>query len=161
MGVLFDVSEIFKIALKIEENGIKFYREYAQKEENSKAKEVFSYLAEEEVIHKKLFGEMLSKIEKYEQEESYPGEYFEYLRSYVDGVIFNKEKIDKEISQIKDTLSAIDFAINRELDSIFYYSEIKNLVSKNQRDSINKIIEEERKHFLKLSEVKNFVKERR
>lgn len=161
MGVLFDVSEILKIALTIEENGIKFYREYAQKEENGKVKEIFSYLAEEEVIHKKLFGEMLSKIEKYEQEESYSGEYLEYFRSYVDNIIFNRKKIDKEISQIKDTLSAIDFAINRELDSIFYYSEIKNLVPKSQRDKIDMIIEEERKHFLKLQEAKNLVVERR
>jgi hypothetical protein len=58
---------------------------------------------------------------------------------------------EKELPAVKDTFSAIKFAIQRELDSILYYQEIKKFVTKDQHDLIDGIIEEERRHFLKLS----------
>jgi rubrerythrin len=62
--------------------------------------------------------------------------------------------MDKQLSKIKDTSAALDFAIQRELDSILYYHEIKKLVPAAQHDAIEKIIEEERKHFLSLTAMK-------
>jgi rubrerythrin len=62
--------------------------------------------------------------------------------------------MDSELSRVKDTLSAINFAIRRELDSILYYHEIKRFISRSQHDSIDKIIDEERKHFETLSEIR-------
>ena len=58
------------------------------------------------------------------------------------------------MARITDTLSAIDFAIRRELDSILYYHEIKEFIAKDQHESIDKIINEEREHFKMLSEMK-------
>ena len=154
MSVFFDASEIFQFAIRIEENGEKFYLYAVRITEDPDAKEMFSYLAEEEVNHKRIFEDLLSKIEKREPLENYPGEYFGYLRAYVDKIIFTKEAFGKEISGINDTVSAIDFGIQRELDSILYYHEIKNFVPKSQRNLINKIIDEERRHFSKLSELR-------
>ena len=150
---IFDASEVFQFAIRIEENGEKFYR-YAQgiaKEEEEK--KIFNYLADEETNHKKVFEDLVSKIEKYEPAESYPGEYFAYLRAYVDNIIFTKEELDAELSRVKDTLSAVKFAIRRELDSILYYHETKKFVSESQHHLLDKIIHEETKHFLKLSEL--------
>ncbi len=94
---------------------------------------------------------MLSKIEEYEPFESYPGEYFSYLRAYADNIIFTPQRMEEEMKKITDAASALKFAIGRELDSILYYQEVKNLVPKNQRNIVDKIIEEERKHFMKLT----------
>ena len=147
----FDVSEIFQFAIGIEENGEKFYRYAAQMMEEGETKEAFNRLADEEIGHKKIFEEMLSKIEKYEPPEIYPDEYFAYLRAYVNDAVFTREMQEKELPAVKDTFSAIKFAIQRELDSILYYQEIKKFVPKDQHDLIDGIIEEERRHFLKLS----------
>lgn len=155
---LFEPSEVFQFAIRIEENGEKFYRQMAQKFDDPKAKELFSFLANEEIKHKKIYEEMVSKIEKYEPFETFPGEYFAYLRAYADKIIFTQKKFDEEIANIKDIDAAIDYAINAELDSILYYQEIKNLVSENQRKIIEGIIEEERRHFVKLSEIKRTIK---
>jgi len=155
---LFEPSEIFQFAIRIEENGEKFYRQMAQKFEDPKVKELFSFLANEEMKHKKIYEEMVSKIEKYEPFETFPGEYFAYLRAYADKIIFTQKKFDEEIANIKDINAALDYAINAELDSILYYQEIKNLVSENQGKIIDKIIEEERRHFVKLSEIKKTIK---
>ncbi len=150
---IFDASEVFQFAIRIEENGEKFYR-YAEgiaKEEEEK--KIFSYLADEETKHKKVFEDLVSKIEKYEPAESYPGEYFAYLRAYADSIIFTKEQLDAELSNVKDTLSAIKFGIRRELDAILYFHETKKFISENQHHLIDEIIYEETKHFLKLSEL--------
>jgi len=152
---IFEVRDIFEIAIRIEENGNDFYRHVAHTAKDEETKKMFTYLANEEDKHRTIFKEMLSKIEKQETPESYPGEYGAYLRSYVDNnIVFTREAIESELSRIKDTTSAINLAIRRELDSILYYHEIKRFVSKSHHDSIDKIIDEERKHFEKLSEIK-------
>ncbi len=155
---LFEPSEVFQFAIRIEENGEKFYRQMVQKFEHPKVKELFSFLADEEIKHKKIYEEMVSKIEKYEPFETFPGEYFAYLRAYADNIIYTQKKLDEETANIKDIDAAIDYAINTELDSILYYQEAKNLVPENQRKTINGIIEEERRHFVKLSEIKRTIK---
>ena len=154
MSIFFDASEILQFAIRIEENGEKFYRHAVRIAKDDDAKEIFSYLADEEIEHKKMFEDLHSKTEKYEPFESYPGEYFEYLRSYVDKIIFTNEALDKELSRVSDTISALDFGIQRELDSILYFHEIKKFVPKIQHNLIDKIIDEERKHFSKLSELR-------
>lgn len=151
---IFEASEIYQFAIRIEENGERFYRQMAQKIENANMEKVFTYLANEEVKHKKTFEDMVSKIEKYEPPESYPGEYFAYLHAYADKIIFPKEKLDEAMSKMQDAITTIDFAIQQELDSILYYLEIKNLVPASQRSLIDGIIEEERRHFVKLSGLK-------
>lgn len=152
---IFDASEIYRFAIKMEENGEAFYRHAAQLTRDEDARYLFNFLADEEVNHKNIFGRMLSHIEKMDPDEGYPGEYMAYLKDFIDNrSVFSKAKLEREFNDVKDTLSAIDFAINREVDSILYYSETKNLVSKNQQDTIEQIIAEERKHFAKLTDFK-------
>ncbi|MDD5476159.1 MAG: ferritin family protein [Syntrophales bacterium] len=155
MGSQFEASDILQIAMRIEENGSNFYRFAVQVAKEESVKELFERLAAEEDKHKIIFKEMLSGIESHDPPESYPGEYGAYLRSYADNnLIFKKEDLDREMASVKDAVSALDFAIKRELDSILYYHEIKAFIAKNKHDSIDKIINEERKHFKILSEQK-------
>lgn len=154
MGIMFDVSEILKIAIKIEENGEKFYKNTAKKIDDDKLKTLFNNLANEELSHKETFEEMLAKIDDYIPFENYQGEYAEYLKAYTDKIIFDQKKIKKEMENVNNILSALDFAINRELDSILYYNEIKKIVVENKHHLIDKIIQEERRHFLKLKDLR-------
>jgi rubrerythrin len=149
---VFKPSEVFQFAIRIEENGERFYRGMAKKLNDAETKSLFSTLADQEVKHKEIYEEMVSKIEDYEPIESYPGEYFSYLRTYADNIIFTPQRMEEEMNKIKDVPSALKFAIDRELDSILYYQEVKNLVPEDQRAEIDKIIEEERRHFLKLTQ---------
>ncbi len=146
-------SEVLQFAIKIEENGWEFYRKFADLVENEKVKQLFVLLADDELEHKEIFESMLPEIEKYEPQEVYPPEYFAYLKAYADNVIFKKGMGD-ELGKNPDAMSIIGFGIRIELDSILYYQEIKNLVPDNQKNVIDRITEEERKHFLKLSNLK-------
>jgi rubrerythrin len=152
---VFDASDIVEIAIRIEENGANFYKFAEQIAKQEEAKQLFAHLALEELNHKKTFEGIFAKLDKTNPPESYDGEYSAYLRDYVDNnIIFTKEAMNKELAKVKDTAGALDFAIKRELDSILYYHEIKRFVPANQHATLDQIIEEERKHFAKLSEVK-------
>jgi len=152
---VFQASDIVEIAVRIEENGVNFYRFAEQLARQEEAKNLFASLAAAEVAHKRMFEGIFAKMEKSTPPESFEGEYAAYLRAYVDNnIIFTKEVMDKELAQVKDTLAAFDFAIKRELDSILYYHEIKRLVPTAQHAAIEQIIEEERKHFSLLTDLK-------
>jgi len=152
---IFDARDIIRFALRIEENGEALYRKAALAAQNDDIRNLFNLLADEEIQHKALFREMLSKMETLQPAETYDGEYAEYLSDYMDGkVIFTKE-IGKELTpDVKDTLSVITFAMGRETDSILYYHEAKRFIAEKYFDIIDKVIAEERNHFSKLAELR-------
>jgi len=146
----FSPSEIYQFAVKIEENGEKFYRTMADKLNNPQIKELFTFLADEEVEHKAIFKNMLAKFETYDPPESYPGEYFDYLEAYAENLVFTFKKFDGDILEINDIETALRFAIEKELDTIQYFQEMQNLVHESEMKKIEAIIEEERRHVVKL-----------
>jgi rubrerythrin len=155
---LFESNEIYMFAMRIEENGEKFYRHAAKMAKEKQPRTLFTFLADEEVKHKKTFENMLGKMERRDVEESYPGEYLAYLQDYLDNkIVFSKSAKEAEYPEVKDTLSAIDFAIQREINAVLYYHEVKRFVAVSQQEDIEKIIEEERRHFSQLTEMKKNV----
>lgn len=151
----FTASDVLEFAMRIEENGANFYRYAVQITKDEEAKQIFNRLADEELNHQKIFGRIFASMEKTAPPESYAGEYSAYLRNYVDNaVIFTKEALDQELAAVKDTLSALDFALRREQDSILYYHEIKQIVPASEHGAIDQVIAEERRHYSKLSEIK-------
>jgi rubrerythrin len=152
---ILDARDIIQFAIRIEEDGETFYQKAALVVKDKDIRDLFNFLADEEVQHKALFQEMLSKMEAIQPAETYDGEYASYLSDYIDGkVVFTKETRQELISHTKDTLSAITFAMQREADSILYYHEAKRFTGEKYYNIIDKIIAEERKHFGRLSELR-------
>ncbi|MEN6616900.1 MAG: ferritin family protein [Syntrophorhabdus sp.] len=151
---IFNAGDILQFAVRIEEDGEMFYHKAAMNAENKEVRDLFNSLADEEIRHKRIFSEMLRGIASNPPAESFRGEYAAYLRDYIDGkVVFTqKDKGNVESGQLT-TLEAIRFAIGREIDSILYYHEMKQFVEKKNHDEVEKIIDEERKHFITLSEM--------
>ena len=151
----FSADEVFQFALRIEENGELFYKKFAEKfKDNEKVKKLFLYLADQETDHKDVFSSLLKSFKTYDPPESYPDEYFEYLRAIADNSIF-PANIISELDKINDIPSALVFAMRRELDSVNYYNELKDMVPEEERDKIIQIIKEEKKHFMDLYNMKN------
>lgn len=155
MATFFNASEILQFAVKIEKNGEALYRCIARNMEQKEVKDIFNYLADEDAKHFKIFGDMVSKIEEYEPPESYPHEYLAYLNAYANENIFSKEKrMELIANNIKTPKEALEFGMRIETDSILYYLEVKNIVPENQRGIIDKIVEEERSHYMRFLELK-------
>ena len=152
---VFTANDIVEVAVRIEENGISFYNFAEKIAKTDDAKKLFAQLAAAEAAHKRTFEKLLADIESYAPAERYTGEYSDYLRNYVDNnLIFTKDVMDKQLAKITDTVGAFEFAMQRELDSILYYHEVKNLVPAAQHETLEKIINEERKHYAMLLEMK-------
>jgi rubrerythrin len=149
--IQFTPADAMECAVKIEENGETFYRRMAEKLDDPELKKLFTFLVGEEAKHRKTYAKMLTKIEKYRDEGTYSEEYYAYLQAYVNKVIFSPERLEEEMNRITSTAAAIDFAIKAELETILYYEEMKKLVKEESHETIERIIEEERKHFLELS----------
>jgi rubrerythrin len=152
---IFDAGDVIQFAVRIEEDGEAFYRKAALITQDKDTGNFFNFLADEEIHHKALFREMLSRIEAPQPAESYDGEYASYLSDYIDGkAIFTKQAEKELTADTKDMLSIVTFAMGREADSILYYHEAKRFLAEKYYDVIDKIITEERKHFGRLSEMK-------
>ena len=156
MAEKFRANELLECAVQIEKNGEAFYRAAAGSVKDAKVKELFGMLADEEVKHAETYSDMLKSVETYEPKEVYPDEYFAYLKAYADEHIFvKKEEVEKKASAVKSDVAAIDMAIGAEKDSILYYLEMKNFVPAAEKPVIDKVIEEERRHYNRLTGVKN------
>ena len=153
-GVLFTASDVLQFAVRMEEDGGRFYREAADRSEKAEVKKLFNSLASDEANHKKIFEEFLLKEDLFEPREDYPGEYLSYLHDYIDGKIFVALDDKSARSESGNVAKALEFAIRREMESIHYYQELKAFVSIEGQESLDKIIDEERRHFMQLSEAK-------
>ena len=151
---IFNTGDILQFAMRIEEDGEMFYRKAALNAETKETRDFFNVMADEEARHKTVFSDMLKGIDVNPPAESYRGEYAAYLRDYIDGrVVFTKKEKDQAMSDSLDVAQAIRFAMGREVDSILYYHEAKQFIDKKHYAEIDKIIEEERKHFHKLADM--------
>lgn len=146
----------WNLLFRLKKNGQFFYWEIAKKFKNDKnIKDTFEFLADEEIEHQKTFEAMLNKLEDYQPPESYPGEYFAYLRAYANEHIFtSKTQREEQLWAVKTKIDALDLGITAEKDSILYYTEMKDFIPTYSQKDLEKITEEERNHFMKLMKLK-------
>lgn len=160
MARIFDVKEIFRFAVQIEKNGESFYRTAARKITDKAVRDIFLSLADDEVKHKEFFQGIIADLGDYEPHENYPSEYYNYLKAYVANVIFKPAEQALIVKKLVGVAAALDFAIQRELESILYYVESKNFIPFDQHQGLDRVIAEERRHYWRLSELKKNKKSR-
>ncbi|MGD0230308.1 MAG: ferritin family protein [Syntrophorhabdales bacterium] len=149
------IHDVVNFAIRIEENGERFYREGAEIITNQSVKELFERLSQEEIVHRKTFERLLSSLGDYRPPETYEGEYFAYLKDFIDGkAVFKDHPKIGQLAKTSSIAGALDFAIQREMDSILYYQEIKKFVGAGHTGAIDLIIDEERMHFALLSKLR-------
>lgn len=153
MSIL-NAYDVVRFAVRIEEDGETFYREAARMSDSQAVKALFLRLAHEEAGHKRLFEGIAQTLGDYTPPETYEGEYMAYLRDYIDGKVVFRQDMKNAVSLMGTVLSALDFAIQREMDSVLYYQEIRAFVPERHHGTVDSIVSEERKHFAILSETR-------
>ena len=158
MGLL-GAGHLLRYAVRIEENGEEFYREWAGKTKDEDQRKFFNFFADEEGKHKKTFEEMLKEIGDFQPESHLVAneEYNNYLKTFAEEMLFNEKFHQKEMKLVTDVISAMEYAMKLELDSILFYTDVKAFIPQSQLAVVDKIIEEERKHFTDLGEFKEML----
>jgi len=150
---IFTAKEVFEFAVKIEVNGEYFYRETAKKLKNPAVQQLFLFLADEEVKHKKIFQEMARRLGNF-QPTSSSADFEAYLEAYTQNLVFSADNIKSKIAEVNDEKIALLFAIDKELDTVHYYKEIKTIIPESEQGLIDRIIAEEQSHVLRLAKIK-------
>ena len=152
MSIFKTPAEIVETAIRIERNGVEFYKYLSEKAENDDVKDVFSYLAAEEEKHIGIFRQMLEQVADYTPRYSYPGEYGRFLDELAASAINSLNNYEGAI-KASGFEEAVTLGIKVELQSIVYFSEFYELLPDKVNDAIKKVIDEEKKHYLELKVV--------
>jgi len=150
----FTGEEIIDLAVKIEKAGKTFYEKALNKVDDADAREMFSYLAREEEKHISAFEKLGAKLAKeVVPNESYVGEYGDYLKSIIDTHVFNQNNVDDLVKDIKTFREALAIAFRFEKDSIIIFQEFLSSVDSTGKEIIGELIAEEKEHIKKISKL--------
>lgn len=147
----FNADDVFEIAVKIEQNGAKFYRDAAEKIDNQENKQFLLELAVMEDGHETTFANMQKELKDQETASTTfdpEDENGSYLKALADARVFAKKE-----EPANDFQSILYSAVQAEKDSIAFYLGMKNMMSeKSGKSKIDDIIKEEMSHIKLLAE---------
>ena len=159
MAKIEKLSDLLEIAVRIERNGLDFYKALTHSAENPAAKDTFSFLAAEEEKHIGVFRKMLEKVAEYTPRFTYPGEYELYLEGVASRSVFTEGKMqDKKITSCQNISQAVEVAMDFESQSILFYNELLGSFKGTAKKYLDEVIKEEKGHFAKLAEMKDRLK---
>ncbi|MBE9535896.1 MAG: ferritin family protein [Proteobacteria bacterium] len=151
MSILFSASEVVTMAVEIEKNGMAFYNALAARSKNEKAKELYTFLAAEEVRHKVTFQKLLDGLKKMELTAFEEDEYNNYLGALTSSRIFRSDvNLDDILAEADTDVKAMNLAIDAEKDAILFYYELLGQALSENSKAIEHIIKEEKNHMAKL-----------
>jgi rubrerythrin len=160
-GIFFFGRELVEIAIGVERNGAAFYDSLSKSTKDEIARGAYKYLADKEREHIEIFQKMLASVSEYQPPETYTEEYDLYLKALVDSAIFSDDQVAREMAQRAGSdAEAIQIGLRAEKDSILFYSEMRDLVRRSDREVIDNIIEEERSHLRQLSDLRKSLSKR-
>lgn len=155
--VHFTGKEVLEMAVRIEENGFRFYTDAGKASKSKELKELFLSLAEEEGQHIKVFTGLKKLLADDTAQESFDAEVEEasmYLRAIADTEVFTAPDKGKELARkVKDEKDALRMAMDTEKDSLLFYYEIQRMIREKDRVVIINLIEQEKEHLRKLTEL--------
>ncbi|MCK4828215.1 ferritin family protein [bacterium] len=159
MAIFFSGDEIIKMAVKTEETGYEFYRAAQKNTQSEKLKDLFDYLAKEELKHKTIYLGLEGSIEEHPQ--GVPVDWDElghYIKAMTDSSLFLGEDSNINVaSRASSDIEAIDFAIGFEKDTLLFFYQVNEIVKAADKHIVEKIIQEEKQHIKKLMEMKKTI----
>jgi rubrerythrin len=154
MANVFSAAEIIDMGIAKEKKRRDFYAYTADKFKEGDIKELFSRLRDWEEEHIKKFTAIRNTTQTYETAESYAGELADYIKYAVDDMQYNQITAKWFAKNITEPLEAIKYGIGFEKDAILFFSELLKYMMGPDREKVEVLIQEEKKHLIYLSELK-------
>jgi rubrerythrin len=142
---MFSAREIYHLAIQIEKNGEKFYREALEKISNPVLRELIVWIADQELEHQEWFSKRKVTLEdrsdNFDLEETGDA----VLQNILGDQSFSLKEADfSSMDNIEDLLRV---AIEFENDTILFYEMIGSLIDdKETSEKLQEIIKEEKHH---------------
>lgn len=154
MANIFSAAEIIDMGIEKEKRRRDFYGYVADNFKEKDMKDLFSRLRDWEEEHIKKFTEIRNSSKTYETSESYDGEIASYMKYLVDDMLYRQVSAQWFTANVKEPLAAIHYGIGFEKDAILFFSELARYMTGPDKNRIEELIGEEKKHLIYLSELK-------
>jgi len=156
METFFSGEEIVDMAVSIEENGYRFYKNAEKHAKTDEARLLFAFLAGEEANHKQIFLGLKGDVA--EKQQGVPIDWDEvgqYIEAMVESSIFmGKDKNIVMAAGSESDAEAIEYAIKFERDTLLFFYQLRDLIKPGARDAVEEIIKEEKGHVKRLADMK-------
>ncbi len=158
MAYYFSPSQILTLAAENEVAGQSFYTSLAAVVPSEDTKKIFTYLAQQEFEHEKVFRSMADEIGKVDQEQEYA---IDIVAEMKKGILEMQELAFKPPMDILDTSllqKAIQIGIHTEVSSIAAYTQMSHVFTDNFKPIIGAILAEEEAHLKRLTALLSTIK---
>lgn len=154
MANVFTAAEIIDIGISKEKKRRDFYGYVAEKFKDKEMKELFSRLRDWESEHIRKFSDIRNSTQTYEVSESAEGEFESYMKSLVEDMLYDQISAEWFAKNIKDAITAIRYGMGFEKDAILFFGALLKYMMPPNREKVEELIGEEKKHLIYLSELK-------
>lgn len=155
MSLFFSGKEVVDMALRIEANGQAFYRTALTRVKDPSVKAAYEHLAVEEARHAEEFGRLLQVLGDVPGPPGPAQEFAEYLSALIDSRIFVDEAGARARAQeARDDTEVVGMGMRMESETILFFTEIRDLVRREDRGVVDRILVEERDHLKRLSQLR-------
>ena len=151
MSIQLSGADVIDLAVQTEVRGERFYRQAAQAADKPQARQLFSFLADEEVRHKKLFQGLSGAIVVTEIDPMTWQEAVEYIAATVDQAFFKPDAPIRAVPQGATVNEMLTQAIEFEKQTLLYFYSLRDLVQPSNVPLIDRVIAEEKSHVRRLS----------
>jgi rubrerythrin len=115
--------EVIRAAMEVEKKGHRFYSAMAAKARSQIARDIFTWLAQDEVQHLRTLEDLVPKYQEgafWDEEDVF----LPYLRRFSESEIFpSAERLDKVLKMEDSDLKALDLAIEAEEKFAEYFQK--------------------------------------
>lgn len=140
-----------EIALKMETDAVKFYKEASEKISNPVGKKMFLTIAEDEKNHIKMIEEVLKGLELTIREAN-P---IKTMKTIFEEM---KDKMMERVKAQSDELEAFKIAMDMEKEGIeFYKKVIQEVNTEKEKKLFERLIQEEEQHYKIFAETYKFL----
>lgn len=153
MANIFKANDVVLAAVEVERRGKAFYDYLVSVTTDPRTKELFEYLAAEEVKHEAIFQALYDRLGKVQLPAwSNEPEYLTYLNALIDThALFAYGDLSNVKAQVKTREDALRIAMGFEKDSILFFVEMKEFVPESEKKFVEQCAEEERRHLRQLA----------
>lgn len=148
---MFTLREIVRLAVQVEQNGEKVYREAQEAASNPAVGSLLERLADDEARHAEWFEGLETQVPHTPADPELEKMAETILSDILADQSFSLK--DADFSQLKGTQDLLDLAIEFEQDTVIFYQMLSSFVDDEEiRNHLNTIIEEEKRHIQALQE---------
>ncbi|GAB4157753.1 MAG: hypothetical protein Kow00107_06930 [Planctomycetota bacterium] len=154
MTAQFNIAEVFELAMQMERNGARFYREAAQQVSGPQARGLLERLAEMEVEHENIFRRLATLVSATPEAYSYDpeNEGLKYLQALVSRAVFDDASDSFRLLASRPSAhDVLTTAVRMENESIAYYTGIREFIRAEEKGKVDEIIREEMSHVVMLT----------